>query len=87
MERLEAEAQYLGAGGKHSRSEADPKLRARRGFEEAEETRARAFAERACAERVRRARAAPGQAQGPSVVPRVGKDRSYYHDESARETP
>lgn len=31
MERVEAEAQHVGTGGKHSRSAAHPELRTRRG--------------------------------------------------------
>lgn len=85
MERLEAEAQHVGAGGKHSRSEAHSELRARRRPPAAgQEARTRALARGARAQRLRGAPPATRQAQSRGAVPRVGQDRSHDHHEPTR---
>lgn len=84
MERVEAEAQHVGAGGKHTRPSTDPELRARRRAAAAgAQARARALARGARAQRLRGA--PPRQAQGRGAVARVWQDWRHHHYEPAVE--
>lgn len=82
MERVEAKAQHVGAGGKHTRPSTDPEFRTR-GRTAAAGAQARAGA-LSCGARAQRLRGAPPrQAQGGGAVARVRQDRRHHHYESA----
>lgn len=84
MERLEAKAQHVGAGGEHPRPAAHQELRARRGAAApGTQARARALARGARAQRLRGTPPAARQAQGRSAVARVRQDRRHHHYEPA----
>lgn len=84
MERVETEAQHVGAGGKYTRPSSDRELRARRRIAAARaQARARTLACRARAQRLRGA--PPRQTQGRSAFARVWQDRRYHHNEPAIE--
>lgn len=87
MERLEAQAQHLGAGGEHFRSAAHTKLRARRRAETAgQEAREGALARGARPQWLRGEVPAAWQAQSGGTVAGVRQDRSHYHYESTGKT-
>lgn len=82
MERVEAEAQHLGAGGEHSRSSTHTELRAGRGAaapgpQEGEGTLAR----RAGAQRIRGASPTARETQGGSTLEGIWQNwRNDYHE-------
>lgn len=80
MERLEAQAQHLGARREYSRPTTHTEFRARRGKAARSQKRTRALPRRASTQRLRRATSASRQTQGRSPQG-VWENRSHHYYE------